>query len=235
MGADNDPTHYAWYRASFNANGMGSATLDVQVESEATIFLNGQRVTYTWGKAHVPLNVNSGQNSLALFVGQHGREKAYSYVGQPLDTYGRKGILSAATVTLDGQPPIQVTGWKLKGGIDDPASPALSWAAAPTNNLEVPAFFRTTFTGKAVGAAGPCPIYRLSTKGLSSGSVWLNGHNLGRYPEKIHIDGVYLPECWIKDGQNSLVIFDTVGHVPTDSVHLWCEKEGSREVFQVNE
>ena len=82
---------------------------------------------------------------------------------------------------------------------------------------------------------GPRPIYRLSTKGLTRGSVWLNGHNLGRYPEKIKIDGIYLPECWLKDGANEAVVFDEEGTVPPESVHLWCEQAASRELIQVRE
>ena len=41
--------------------------------------------------------------------------------------------------------------------------------------------------------------------------MWLNGHNLGRYPEKIKAPGMYLPECWLNDGENTLVVFDEEG------------------------
>jgi beta-galactosidase len=34
----------------------------------------------------------------------------------------------------------------------------------------------------------------LRTTGLSSGSVWINGHNLGRYFGNVSL---YVPECWL--------------------------------------
>ena len=72
------------------------------------------------------------------------------------------------------------------------------------------------------------------TKSLSRGTAWLNGHNLGRYPEKIRCPGMYLPECWLKDGENTLVIFDETGASPHD-VKLEIEKAASREVITVSE
>ena len=193
-----------------------------------------QQIGSTHDKAAISLNVNLGANTLAVFISHSGRQKAYNYVNKPLDTYYPKGILGPVTLSFNDQS-IPITGWKLRGGIPAVDSPDLTWGPAPTADLRLPAFFRTTFDAKASTGMGPTPIYRISTKGLSRGNVWLNGHNLGRYPEKINIDGLYLPECWLKDGSNSLVIFDEEGHVPGDSVHLWCEKVASREVFEVNE
>ena len=44
-----------------------------------------------------------------------------------------------------------------------------------------------------------------------SGPRWLNGHNLGESPQKVPM---YVPECWLKDGPNDLVIFDLHGARP---------------------
>jgi beta-galactosidase len=45
--------------------------------------------------------------------------------------------------------------------------------------------------------------------------VWVDGHNLGRYPEKIPAPGLYIPECWLKGGENILTIYDEDGASPT--------------------
>jgi beta-galactosidase len=234
LGADNDPTAYGCYRASFDAPVAGVAKLSAVFVDHAVVFLNGAPVGPVSQKADIPLNVNAGSNTLAVFVSHHGREKAFNYVNQPIDTYARKGILGPVTLTMGSQV-VPITSWKLHGGISSPDSADLSWQPAPAADLGLPAFFRTQFEAKMPTANSPCPIYRISTRGLTRGSVWLNGHNLGRYPQKIKIDGLYLPECWLKDGTNSLVIFDEEGHVPTAAVHLWCERAASREVFQVQE
>ncbi len=52
----------------------------------------------------------------------------------------------------------------------------------------------------------------LVTTGLVDGHVWLNGHNLGESPQP-HL--MYMPECWLKAGSNSLVILDIAGTRPS--------------------
>ena len=56
------------------------------------------------------------------------------------------------------------------------------------------------------------PILRRSAKGMSRGFAWLNGHNLGRYPERIQVDGLYLPECSLTPGPNDLTVLDEEGN-----------------------
>jgi beta-galactosidase len=234
LGADGDPTAYGWYRASFHSPTGGPGQLTGEFRDHAIVFLNGKLAGRVAGKNGLALDVKSGLNKLAVFVSHSGRPKAFNYVAQPIDTYEQKGILGAVTVTV-GTQTIGVTGWKLHGGISSPQARKLTWEAPATADLGAPTFFRNSFEAKSPVASGPCPIYRLSTKGLTRGSVWLNGHNLGRYPLGLNIDGLYLPECWLKNGTNSLVIFDEEGHVPSADVRLWCEKAASREIIQVQE
>lgn len=234
LGADGDPTAYGWYRASFDSPTDGSGKLNGSFLNDAIVFLNGKLVGPTSGKGGITLPVRSGGNTLAIFSAFKGRQDAYQYIDKLLNALDPKGISGPVTVAL-GDRSIPVTGWKLRGGISAPDADDLDWRPAPSANLGLPAFFRTEFDAKAPAANGPCPIYRISTGGLSRGSIWLNGHNLGRYPEVLKIDGLYLPECWLKEGTNSIVIFDEEGHVPTGSVHLWCERAASREVFQIQE
>ena len=80
-------------------------------------------------------------------------------------------------------------------------------------------------------------MFRLACTGLSRGSVFLNGHNLGRYPDKVEVNGrplpAYLPECWLDpSGKNSLVVFDEEGKTP-DQAKLEVELASSREIIQV--
>jgi beta-galactosidase len=51
----------------------------------------------------------------------------------------------------------------------------------------------------------------LNSAGLKAGNVWLNGHNLGESPQDYPL---YMPECWLKQGANDLVIFDLYGAKP---------------------
>jgi len=80
--------------------------------------------------------------------------------------------------------------------------------------VAAPCYYRTLFRAPAYQENGPHPVWRVMTAGLGHGSVWVNGHNLGRYPEKIPAPGLYIPECWLTAGENELIIFDEDGRRP---------------------
>ncbi|WP_437918649.1 beta-galactosidase [Sphingobacterium sp. LRF_L2] len=42
----------------------------------------------------------------------------------------------------------------------------------------------------------------------SKGMVWVNGHALGRYWEIGPQQTLYMPGCWLKEGENEIIIFD---------------------------
>jgi beta-galactosidase len=94
-----------------------------------------------------------------------------------------------------------------------------------------PVFYRATFIAPDSAEGRLIPVYRVTYAGLSRGSIWLNGHNVGRYPEKIPgLQTLYLPECWLKKGENSLAIFDEEGSSPT-AVTLIRDDLSSRELI----
>jgi hypothetical protein len=83
------------------------------------------------------------------------------------------------------------------------------WQSGESTLAGQPTFWKSTFTYHP--AAGTRETIGLVTAGLKDGHVWLNGHNLGECPQKVPM---YMPECWIKDGANDLVIFDLAGAKP---------------------
>ena len=218
---------YAWYVTTLPQSSGAHHRLHFEnVDDSATVFLNGKQVAshQGWGQPFdAPLDAAwtpTGPNTLAVLV---------------QNTGGGGGVQGAVTLqALAAGDEIAVTNWKMHGGIAEP--PTLTgWkagAAATANGA--PAYFRMTFRGGLPAATGPHPILRVTTAGLSRGFVWLNGHNLGRYPEKIPINGLYLPEPWLNAGVNTLVIFDEEGHAPSD-VTLTVEQAASRFVVPMTE
>jgi beta-galactosidase len=113
--------------------------------------------------------------------------------------------------------------WHFHGGLDDLDETAIigrvtdwsdflshqPWRAADSAPASQPTFWKCTFTWHKT--PGAFQTIGLDTAGLKAGSVWLNGHNLGESPQ---IYPLYLPECWVKDGTNDLVIFDLYGNKP---------------------
>ncbi|HEY6901651.1 MAG TPA: GH92 family glycosyl hydrolase, partial [Puia sp.] len=95
--------------------------------------------------------------------------------------------------------PVEVRGWRMKGGMGDRAGTASG-----------PCWWSTDFTVPV--NTGHVAVWRVVPEGLGHGSVWVNGYNLGRYPEKIPVRGLYIPECWLRPGKkNRLEIFDEDG------------------------
>jgi beta-galactosidase len=120
--------------------------------------------------------------------------------------------------------PLSHTTWYFHGGLNDLDETAIigrvtdwsdflthqPWRTGDPATAGAPTFWKCTF------GYHPAPLTResmgLVTTGLKSGSVWLNGHNLGESPQYYPM---YMPECWLKDGDNDLVVFDLYGNKPT--------------------
>ncbi len=210
----------AWFRTTLPAvPGPHRRIHFNSIDDNGQIFLNGKQVASNIGvNAWADVSLDSawndnGPNVLAVSV---------------QNTSGGGGM--NGTVTLQGgiTGAQEIHGWKMHGGAIPPPAASPVWkplasAAAPG----VPSFFRATFTVTPPGPAGPHPILRASPLGLSRGSLWLNGHNLGRYPEKSPVDGLYLPEAWLLPGRNTLTVFDEDGNSPAQ-VKIIVEAPASR-------
>jgi len=69
-----------------------------------------------------------------------------------------------------------------------------------------PAFWRAHFQ---VEEAGDC---FLDLRGWGKGLVWVNGHNLGRFWNRGPQFDLFLPGCWLKSGQNEVIVLDWETH-----------------------
>ncbi len=229
LGSDDDASCYGLYHASVQAQQAGAGTLSVgSVKDNCVVYVNGKYAgemhyiapparggrgapPVAAAAATLSVNLNAGENQFAFFVSHHGRDKAYNFIGD-LDTSDPKGLRGDVTVTMGGVA-TPLSGWTLQGGVGSPDDKRDYRALADTDS--VPTFFRSTFESQPPAATGAHPVYRVTYTGLSRGSIWLNGHNLGRYPEKIpSLNTVYLPECWLKQGANELAVFDEAGKSP---------------------
>jgi beta-galactosidase len=226
MGADGDISAFAWYRASVNVPSPTNGTLHFQGADNLEVFVNGKFVPS--GKGTAQADFMAGTNSIAVFTSHHGRNKDYNYLGT-LDNHDNKGLWGSATLELGGNKS-EITGWAMRGGVQTDLDAIIKWSELK-DAKGAPAFYRTTFTTTPPGKLGAHPILRVNYHGLSRGTMWINGHSLGRYPEKIKIDSLYVPECWLKAGKNVLTVFDETGASPSQ-VALVVETAASREVIR---
>jgi beta-galactosidase len=216
----NKQAGFAWFRTTLPASGGLHHVLTFEsVDDKGTIYLNGKKLLHHEGwdsSFEVPLDAawrTDGPNQLAVLV-------------ENVDGVG--GIAGNVSLAAAASLGTEIQGWKMRGGVIPPA--AGDWQTLPEPaRTATPRFYRATFQGAPPAEVGPHPILRLSTQGLSTGFAWLNGHNLGRYPQKVHVDGLYLPEPWIKNGENALIVFDEDGSLPIGA-KLVVESAASRTV-----
>ena len=68
-----------------------------------------------------------------------------------------------------------------------------------------PGFYRATFNLKKTGDTF------LNFETFGKGLVYVNGHGLGRIWEIGPQQTLYCPGCWLKKGQNEVIVFDIIG------------------------
>jgi beta-galactosidase len=132
--------------------------------------------------------------------------------------------------------PVAVTGWRMRGGTGESVDSG-SWSTGARKDrqggagLSGPCWWRTTFRLQVLPPPGM--VWRVIPTGLGHGSIWVNGHNLGRYPEKIPINGLFVPECWMKAGVNTVQIYDEDGN-DAWQVSIEAEPGASRSVTMLS-
>jgi beta-galactosidase len=109
MGSDGDTSNYAWYRAEPTVATSGTYYLALPaIYDAATLFVNGKLAPTQpalTGTA-VPVPLQSGTNTLAIFTAHYGRESFYVVTGTSEAGFSVKGLQGGAA--LGGTP---LTNW----------------------------------------------------------------------------------------------------------------------------
>lgn len=71
-----------------------------------------------------------------------------------------------------------------------------------SNTKKHPAYYKSTFNLSKTGDTF------LNMSDWSKGLVWVNGHDMGRYWEIGPQQTLYVPGCWLKEGQNEIIVLD---------------------------
>jgi len=217
---------FGWFQTTIPAQREDLTKLILNfrsVDENATVFINGKQFSHHEGwNTPFTVEVNDpaalrNPMTLSVFIENYSNEGG---IDQPvkINSIG-DGVL--------------LTGWKMRGGPGNPDE-TTGWVKVAKNATpNGPQFYRSQFTVPVI--KGRHLIWRVHTNGLSHGSVWVNGYNLGRYPEKIGNDiGMYIPECWLKPGINRLVIYDEDGKRP-DNVRIQPEWAAGRVSYKISE
>jgi beta-galactosidase len=161
------------------------------------VFLDGKRVGILdrrTATAKILLPERNQEAQLDILVEPMGR------INFGPEMADRKGLI--APVKLDGE---VLKGWEIFNlPLDDQMLAGLKFTGKEPK-ANAPAFWRGTFNLEAAGDTF------LDLRGWGNGDLWVNGHCLGRYWNIGPTQTAYAPGCWLRTGENEIVIFDLTG------------------------
>jgi beta-galactosidase len=198
----------SWFRGTFSiapASVNSSFQVPAFGNSQTAVYINGHNIGAT--AADVSGILAPGQNTILIQVqsrkgggGSLGLDLWHNSALTSQPWYFHPGLAGLDETALIGR----VTNW--------PAFLASQpWQAGEPTTPNLPTFYKSTFTYHHQPGTSET-IGLITGPDLKSGHIWLNGHNLGESPQKFPL---YMPEPWLKEGDNDLVIFDLYGAKPT--------------------
>lgn len=202
----------ALYSTHLKARNVPS-TLTIDAHDFAQVFVDGilvGRLDRRLGQRTIDLPATPNGAKLDILVEAMGR---INY-GRAIKDF--KGIVAPVTIThpRPGAEPEQkpLGHWTIRLFSDD-------YATVSTQNYQpmnadtgdaadfafMPAYYRGTFT-----VDDPADTYLdLSTWG--KGQVWVNGHAIGRFWQIGPQQSLFMPGCWLKKGENEIIVLDVMG------------------------
>lgn len=115
-----------------------------------------------------------------------------------------KGITKGVELLSGSESAKELTGWKIY-----PLPTEYTFASSKNyrkiSGAKMPGYYRATFDKVRAGD------FYLYMGDWGKGEVWLNGKPLGRFWNSGPQTALYVPDCWVKDGANELVIIDWMG------------------------
>ncbi|MDB5271445.1 MAG: beta-galactosidase [Hymenobacter sp.] len=185
---------FVLYRATVAGGGTKTLKLN-DLRDYAVIMVNGQRVgtlDRRLRQDQLKLTLPAGPVQLDILVENMGRVNFGEYLLQ-----NTKGITKSAQ--LDGK---ELKEWRMYGLPFDQAPAVAKAAATAPAAASGPVLRSATFT-----VAQPVDTY-LDLRAWGKGSVWVNGHNLGRYWAIGPQQTLYVPAEWLKKGANEIKVLE---------------------------
>ena len=206
-------TGFICYRTPIEGPAEGALDLG-KVKDRVYVLLDGKLLGISGRStkgAAVALNVPEGKHRLDLLVENMGRINFGKYMMEE-----RKGL--SAPVVFNGKElgPFAQVGLPMQ---EPPKAKYLEIKDGKT--LGSATLYRGTMK---IGS--PCDTW-LDMRGFGRGIVWLNGRNLGLYWKVGPSQGVFVPGCWWKKGEeNELVVLELESgkcpdKVPTSAKAIW--------------
>ncbi|MBQ1957299.1 MAG: beta-galactosidase, partial [Alistipes sp.] len=189
------------------------AKLQLEAHDYTQIFINGKYI----GK----LDRRNGEREITLPACEEGSQLDILVEAMGRINFGRaikdfKGIVSDVKLHYalnDGNAEVSVNlknGWQVFN-IEDTYDLYKNMNFQPIKSLvddkgqRIPGVYRATFNVKK-----PSDTF-LNFETWGKGLVYVNGHAMGRIWEIGPQQTLYMPGCWLKKGENEIIVFDIVG------------------------
>jgi beta-galactosidase len=203
---------YILYRTTIPMPARGELVLR-DVRDYAQVYVNGAlagTIDRRLDQDRIVIDVNAANARLDILVENSGRVN----FAMPLRDE-RKGI--TRDVRFADQ---ELTNWTVftLPMTTAPGSPARQTATDPVQGVGVyRGAFQLTVTGDTF----------LDTRGWGKGTVWINGHHLGRFWDIGPQQTLYVPGPWLRPGRNEIVVFSLTPPAKTTMAGLAAPVFGS--------
>ncbi len=164
------------------------------------VYINGKllkRLDRRQGEQEVTLPAIPSGATLDLLVEAMGR------VNFDKSIHDRKGITEKVELVKNGKA-TELNGWTIYNFPVD-YDFAKNKKFKKSKKISSPAYYRATFNLNKVGDT----FLNMETWG--KGLVWVNGHAMGRFWEIGPQQTLFMPGCWLKEGENEIIVFDIKG------------------------
>lgn len=188
------------YQTSLPKVEEGTILLIDEVHDWAQVYANGKLL----GR----LDRRRGQNSLQLPALEEGTKldiliEAMGRVNFDVAIHDRKGITNKVELITNAERK-ELSDWNI---YNFPVDYAFSKDKkfATSEKLDAPAYYRATFNVDKVG-----DVF-LDMQTWGKGMVWVNGKAMGRFWKIGPQQTLFMPGCWLKKGENEIIILDLLG------------------------
>lgn len=186
------------YRTKLAASSEEQTLIITEAHDWTQVFLDGKKIatlSRLKGEGTVKLPPVKEGAQLDILVEAMGRMN----FGKGI--YDWKGITEK--VELESKSGIkELKGWQVYNiPVDYEFAKNKTYKKEP-NTAKHPAYYRGTFTLDKVGDT----FFNMTN--WSKGMVWVNGYAIGRFWEIGPQQTLYMPGCWLKQGENEIVILD---------------------------
>lgn len=186
------------YRTKLNASDEEQTLIITEAHDWTQVFLDGKKIatlSRLKGEGTVKLPKVKEGAQLDILVEAMGRMN----FGKGI--YDWKGITEK--VELESKSGIkELKGWQIYNiPVDYEFAKNKQYKKEP-NTAKHPAYYKGTFTLDKVGDT----FFDMTN--WSKGMVWINGHAIGRFWEIGPQQTLYMPGCWLKKGENEIIILD---------------------------